>query len=206
MKLVLATKNKNKIDEIKNKLLPVDELELLSLDAFGKMSDVSEDGTSFGENAMIKADAVSAFTGLPAMADDSGLCVDALGGRPGVFSARYAGENAGDAERNMKLLAEMRGKAKRSAKFVCAIALSFPDGRRLSATGECNGVIAEEPSGTHGFGYDPIFFLPEYGLTMAEISLAEKNKISHRAAALESAAVLLAEIIRHEQKESRKNS
>ena len=194
MKLVLATKNKNKIKEIRNKLSGIDSLELLSLEDFPGAPDVIEDGMSFQENAVKKALAISAFTGLPALADDSGLCVDALDGRPGVFSARYAGENATDAERIIKLLDEMSDKVGRSAKFVCAISCCFLNGKLISVTGECRGLIAERPSGTMGFGYDPVFFLPEYGRTMAEIPLEEKNKISHRAVALEKAAVLLAEI------------
>ncbi|MCL2026402.1 MAG: XTP/dITP diphosphatase [Leptospirales bacterium] len=199
MKLVLATKNRDKIKEIKNKLSVIDSIELLSLEDFGDAPDVIEDGMSFQENAAKKAQAISAFTGLSALADDSGLCVDALDGSPGVFSARYAGENATDAERNIKLLNEMNGKADRSAKFVCAIACCLSDGTLLSVTGECQGLIAERPSGTMGFGYDPVFFLPEYGCTMAEILLEEKNKISHRASALEKAAALLVEIIRHKK-------
>ena len=194
MKLVLATKNKNKIKEIRNKLSVINSLELLSLEDFTNAPDLIEDGMSFQENAAKKAQAISAFTGLPALADDSGLCVDALDGRPGVFSARYAGENATDAERNIKLLDEMSGKAGRSAKFVCAISCCLLSNILISVTGECHGLIAKHPSGIMGFGYDPIFFLPEYGRTMAEIPLEEKNKISHRAVALEKAAALLAEI------------
>jgi XTP/dITP diphosphohydrolase len=199
MKLVLATKNKNKIEEIKNKLAPASGVELLSLDSFGDAPDTIEDGASFEENAMKKALAVSAFTGLPALADDSGLCVDALGGRPGVFYARYAGENATTAERNMKLLDEMRGKTERSAKFVCALSLCLLNGESFSVTGECHGVIAEREAGKGGFGYDPIFFLPKYGHTMAEISIDEKNKISHRAVALEKALSFLLKIAGHKK-------
>jgi len=199
MKLVLATKNKDKIKEIKNKLSVIDSIELLSLEDFDNAPNVIEDGISFQENAIKKAQAISAFTGLPALADDSGLCVDALDGRPGVLSARYAGENTADTERNMKLLDEMNGKTDRSAKFVCAVTCCLLDGTLLSVTGECQGLIAERPSGTMGFGYDPVFFLPEYGCTMAEIPLEEKNKISHRALALEKTAALLAEIVGHKK-------
>ena len=199
MKLVLATKNKNKIKEIKDKLAAIDYLELLSLEDFDDMPDVAEDGMSFQENAAKKAQAISAFTGLNALADDSGLCVEALDGRPGVFSARYAGEKTTDTERNIKLLEEMSGKTNRAAKFVCAISCCLLNGESISVTGECRGFITQSPAGTMGFGYDPIFFLPEYGCTMAEIPLEEKNKISHRAAALEKTAALLSEIIGHKK-------
>lgn len=203
MKLILATRNKNKSLEIKEKLKNLKGMEILSLDEADKarsFPETIEDGNSFEENASKKARAAAEFFALPAMADDSGLCVAALGGIPGIFSARYGGENVSDAERNAKLLAELAAlgsglSSNREAKFVCAIALAFPDGELLTVRGECAGLIADEPSGGGGFGYDPIFFLPEYGCTMAKLPLEEKNRISHRACALDKARALLAERI-----------
>ena len=199
MKLVLATKNKNKIIEIKNKFSGIQDLEILALDSPGipdNPPDVEEDGKTFEENAVKKAAAIASFTGLPSMADDSGLCVDALEGRPGIYSARYGGDGASDADRNSKLLAEMEGVGNRSARFVCAIAIALPEGPEQVVRGECRGVIATEPSGDRGFGYDPVFYLPDYGRTMAQLPLEEKNRISHRALALEKAAGLLRGLVR----------
>lgn len=196
MKLVLATKNPHKIIEVKNKFAAFDFLEIVPLnELFADAPDIVEDGVTFEENALLKAEAIAALTGLPAMADDSGLCVDALDGRPGIFSARYGGENTPDAEKNRLILKELDGIKDRRARFVCAIAIVFPEGQKSVSRGECGGVIAQAPAGANGFGYDPIFFLPEYGCTMAEISLDEKNKISHRARALEKAAESLESIL-----------
>ncbi len=197
MKLVIATKNKNKAEEIKNIFADIKNLHLVSLTDEGleDAPDIKEDGISFEENAEKKSREISAFCGLPAMADDSGLCVDALDGRPGIFSARYAGENATDADRIEKLLKEMEGKENRNAKFVCAIAITFPGQKTITVRGECAGQITAAPEGENGFGYDPVFYIPEKKKTMAQISMKQKNCISHRAKALEKAAEVLKEIL-----------
>ena len=199
MKIVTATKNKGKISEIIKKFrdLNISGIELLSLSEFPDMPDIIEDGSTFSENSLIKAKAVSAFTGLVSIADDSGLSVDALDGRPGVLSARYGGKGIDDKSRNILLLEEMKDIPfeKRNAKFVCVITLFFPDSRSYSVSGECHGIINFSPSGDNGFGYDPVFFLPEFNRTMAELSIDEKNKISHRGKAIDSLAELLKELI-----------
>lgn len=187
MKILVATKNKNKFAEIRNKLASIDSLELVSLLEYPDAPDVVEDGDTFEENAAKKALEIAAYAGLPAIADDSGLSVTALGGRPGVLSARYGGSGLTDRDRNILLLKEMESAAaeERSAKFVCVITLAFPDGRTRSARGECAGVITRSMKGDGGFGYDPVFFLPEFGATMAELTMAQKNRISHRGKALD---------------------
>ncbi|MCP4138590.1 MAG: XTP/dITP diphosphatase [bacterium] len=194
MKLVIATKNKNKIIEIQNKFAGVEGLELISLNGFENVPDVEENGATFEENALKKAREISQFTNMPVLADDSGIVVDALDGRPGIYSARYGQPEAvTDEDRNRLLLKEMDGVKEegRTARFVCVIAIAHPGGEEKIARGECEGIIAASLKGDHGFGYDPIFFLPEYGKTMAEIPLEEKNKISHRARALDKAKDLL---------------
>ena len=191
MKVVIATKNKNKVKEIKEKFRDVDHIDFLSLEEYPQAPDVIEDGSTFEENALKKARAISEFTGLAAMADDSGLEVDALEGRPGIYSARYAGENATDRERNEKLLREMEKVEDRKANFTCVIAIALPDGSHHLVRGTCDGTISLSPSGEGGFGYDPVFFLPQYDKTMAEIPLEEKNRISHRAHALEGALKII---------------
>ncbi|MBP7584500.1 MAG: XTP/dITP diphosphatase [Spirochaetes bacterium] len=193
MKLLVATRNSNKVREIRDKFRGLAGLELVSLDDIAPLPDVVEDGATFEENALKKARETARLSGLPSMADDSGLEVDALGGEPGVYSARYAGEGATDADRNSLLLEKMKEvpEGKRSARFVCVIAIAFPGGSELVARGICEGEIARMPRGAHGFGYDPVFHLPEKGKTMAEIPLEEKNRISHRALALEQARRLL---------------
>jgi len=193
MKLVIATKNKNKIAEIKHKFSSVSGLKLLDLSAFKDMPDIDETGSTFLENAVLKARAVCDHTGMPSMADDSGLVVDALGGRPGVLSARYGGPGLTDSGRNELLLGEMRDvpDSTRTARFVCSIAVCLPDGRLFDAEGRCEGTITRQPSGDHGFGYDPVFYVASRGCTMAEIPLEEKNTISHRAIALEKTALIL---------------
>ncbi len=143
-----------------------------------------ETGTTFEENARIKAQAVMQATGLPAIADDSGLMVDALGGDPGVYSARYGGPGLDDTGRWQLLLKNMAGESNRACKFVSVICCAFPDGGEVMARGECPGILAQGPSGDGGFGYDPIFYLPQLGKTMAQLTPAEKNQISHRARAL----------------------
>jgi XTP/dITP diphosphohydrolase len=177
MKLVLATTNRNKVLEIKDKFSGIGGLEILSLSSpeFSGAPEIVEDGLSFEENALKKAMAIAAFTGLVSMADDSGLCVDALDGRPGIYSARYGGEGATDRDRYLKLLDEMKGIGKRSARFVCAIAVAFPAGKPHSQ-GRMRGTHSGEPAGEKGFGYDPVFFLPEYGKTMAELPLEKRTE------------------------------
>ncbi len=157
---------------------------------------IEETGTTFDENASIKARAVCNHTGLPSLADDSGLEIDALNREPGVYSARYGGPGLDDGMRNQLVLNKMSHvpDSERTGRFVCVMALAFPDGRIYTRTGTCEGLITREPRGTHGFGYDPIFYLEEKGKTMAELPLAEKNRISHRAQALHKIADLLASL------------
>ncbi len=194
MKLVLATRNTNKVREIKNKLATIPSIQLYSLEDFPDAPEVVEDGLTFAENALKKAKAISEHTGLPVLADDSGLAVDALEGRPGVYSARYGGEGISDTERNIKLLDEMKDiVVGRKAYFICVIAIVFPDKSEYIAEGRCSGEIITEMRGAHGFGYDPIFFVHEYNKTMAQLPMEIKNKISHRARALEKAAEILAD-------------
>jgi XTP/dITP diphosphohydrolase len=148
--------------------------------------DVVEDAETFEGNALKKACILAQATGIPALADDSGLCVDALGGRPGVHSARYAGEGASDADRIAKLLNEMRNvpEQQRSARFVCALAVAWPDGESKIFMGTCEGRITHEPHGVGGFGFDPVFYFPEVGCTFAEMDRQAKNQVSHRGKAL----------------------
>jgi XTP/dITP diphosphohydrolase len=184
--VVIATRNPGKLREIKAILSSL-PLKFLSLEDFPDLPEVVEDGATFAENAGKKARTIADFTGRPAIADDSGLAVDALQGRPGVFSSRYAGENATDGDRCQKLLEEMASipEGKRQARFVCAMAVARPEGRMEVVEGECSGWITLTPRGKHGFGYDPIFFVPQFGKTMAELEPEEKNRVSHRARALE---------------------
>ncbi len=197
MKLLAATRNRGKQREIREKFSSLREIEIVTPDDFDGLPDVVEDGATFEENALKKARELARLTGLPAMADDSGLEVDALDGEPGVFSARYAGEGASDFDRNVFLLEKMKNipPGKRSARFVCVIAIVLPDGVEKTVRGTCEGEIAMKARGAHGFGYDPIFLLPDSGKTMAEIPLEEKNLLSHRARALEMAADFLRERI-----------
>ncbi len=186
MKIVLATSNRGKIEEIKKILSGTD---ILTLDDFPALRMPPETGRTFRDNALSKALFVAENTRLPALADDSGLEVDALDGRPGVFSARYAGAQATDEENYLKLLEEMKGipVEKRKARFRCVMALAFPDedGKRaFTFDGVFEGFVFTEPRGEKGFGYDPIFFVPDRGKTVAELTLEEKNAISHRARAL----------------------
>ena len=185
MRLLLATKNQGKIKEI-NRLLKGQRVEVLTLDDFPGISLPKEDRSTFKGNALKKARFVAGETGLAAISDDSGLCVDALGGRPGVLSARYAGDNATDEENLAKLLLEMKDvpEGKRTASFVCVIALVLPSGKEKTFEGRLEGVIAAKPKGRGGFGYDPVFFLPEKHKTLAELKPEEKNLLSHRGAAL----------------------
>ena len=181
--LVLATRNAGKTREIREFLgdLPV---EIKNLDDFGLIPPVEEDGTTFDENAYKKASFTAKILGLPALADDSGLEVEALGGAPGVHSARYAGPHATDAENNAKLLRNMEGETNRAAVFVCVISLAVPSGAALTYEARCEGLIAEAPGGNKGFGYDPLFYYPPLNRTFAQLSAEEKNRVSHRGKAV----------------------
>lgn len=184
-KFVVASRNKGKLKEIAEILegLP---FEVISMEEAGILKDIEETGSTFEENALIKATEVFKATGQMVMADDSGLEVDYLCGAPGIYSSRFAGEGATDSDKNNKLLQLLEGVPleKRGARFVCTIAVVFPDGRHFTVKGTCEGKIAFGPQGENGFGYDPLFFLPEYGLTMAQMEPEEKNKLSHRGKAL----------------------
>ena len=183
MKLVLASKNAKKLVEM-NDILSHLGIEVCSEAEAGVDLEVEETGTTFEENSMLKAKAVMEASGLPAIADDSGLCVDCLNGAPGVYSARYGGEGLSDEERYRMLLENMRGQMPRTAKFVSVITCCFPNGDTLTARGECPGTIAYAPMGEGGFGYDPVFFVPERKKTFAQLTAEEKNAISHRGTAL----------------------
>lgn len=183
MKVVLASHNKKKMVEMRT-ILSAMGVEVLSQAEVGVDLEPEETGITFEENARIKARAVMEATGLPAIADDSGLMVDALGGDPGVYSARYGGPGLDDTGRWQLLLKNMAGESNRACKFVSVICCAFPDGGEVMARGECPGTLAQGPSGDGGFGYDPIFYLPQLGKTMAQLTPAEKNQISHRARAL----------------------
>ena len=199
MKLVLASKNEKKMKEM-NEILSGLGIEVCLQADVGVDVDVEETGTTFEENSLLKAKAVMEASGLPAVADDSGLCVDALNGAPGVYSARYGGEGLDDAMRYRLLLANMPRGAARTAKFVSVITCCFPNGDTLTARGECPGTIAFAPMGEGGFGYDPVFFLPKLKKTFAQLSPEEKNAISHRGKALEAFAEKLAVTLSPEKK------
>ena len=192
MKIIFATGNEGKLKEIRM-ILADSGLEVLSLKEAGIKAEIEENGTTFEENALIKARAVAELSGLPAMADDSGLEVDYMDKAPGIFSARFLGEDTSYRIKNQYIidqLAEAR-EEERSARFVCAIALVYPDGRTLTTQAAIEGFIAKEERGEGGFGYDPIFYLPEYGKTTAELAPEEKNQISHRGKALRQMKELL---------------
>lgn len=190
MKFVLASQNKKKLEEM-NAILSDLGIEVLSEIQAGVDVEVEETGATFEENALLKATAVMKASGLPAIADDSGLCVDALGGAPGVYSARYGGEGLDDAGRSRLVLENVRGQLSRACGFVCAICCVFPNGDTLTARGECRGTLAYAPRGENGFGYDPIFFLPEEKKTFAQLTAEEKSRISHRGKALREFAQVL---------------
>ena len=184
MKIVLASDNAHKLSEFRELFKSMDA-ELISKAESGFAEEVEENGATFEENARIKADAVMRATGLPAIADDSGLCVDALGGDPGVRSARYTGDHADtDEDRYRLLLKNMEGVENRSARFVSALCCVFPNGDEIRARGECPGWILTAPRGTMGFGYDPVFRPEGFDCSMAELTMEEKNAISHRGRAL----------------------
>lgn len=183
MKLAIATNNQHKLQEIRAILGDSFE-ELLSLKDLGIDVDIEETGTTLEENALIKARAILALSGIATLADDTGLMVDALNGAPGVYSARYAGEEHDDAKNRALLLKNLDGVKDRSAHFATVIALCYPDGKTLTATGRVDGEILLSERGTEGFGYDSLFFSTELGKTFAEATQAEKNSVSHRGRAL----------------------
>lgn len=190
MKFVLASHNPGKLAEMQS-ILSGYGVEVVSPAEVGVSLEVEETGGTFGENAMLKAKTYCEASGLPAIADDSGLCVDALNGGPGVYSARYGGEDLDDRGRCMLLLSNLRGQTTRAAHFSCAIACAFPDGRTLTAEGRCDGAIAFAPLGDGGFGYDPLFLLTEKGKTFGQLSPEEKSAVSHRGKALAAFAAEL---------------
>lgn len=186
--LLLATHNAHKVEEFRAILASLaggtgKEYRVLSFRDVPDIPEVEETGTTFAANALLKAEA-GAKLGYITVADDSGLSVDALDGAPGIFSARYAGIHGNDAANNQKLMEAMQGKANRRAHYVCAVACAFPDGRCFTVEGTCEGEILTTPRGSSGFGYDPLFLIPEDGRTFAEMTAEEKNARSHRAAAL----------------------
>lgn len=195
-KLVVATKNKGKIAEIKE-VLQYMPFEILSMGDMGITIDVVEDGKTFEENSLKKAIEICRISNTIVIADDSGIEVDYLDGAPGIYSARFGGQEATDEDRNAKLLDMMKGVPfeKRTARFVCAIAVAFPDGRSFVVRDTCEGFVDTECKGDNGFGYDPLFYIHEYGKSMAEISMDIKNKISHRAKALNKMSVKMKEFL-----------
>ena len=194
-KLLLASRNQHKIEELQQMLVGLN-IEVISLDDVADMPVIEEDGKTFSENASKKARLTAMHTGLLCLADDSGLVVDALGGQPGVYSARFAGEDANDQKNNHKLLQMLQGfdGEKRRARFVCVIAISNPQGKVCTVEGKCEGRIGYEERGTGGFGYDPLFIPEGYNRTFAELAREEKNQISHRGQALLKARTLLEKI------------
>lgn len=196
MQIVLATRNQHKKQELVA-LLDGMDITIRTVDDFPDAPDVVEDGETCEANAMKKAVEIARYTGLPAVADDTGLEVDALGGRPGAFAARYAGEQASYEDNWRKLLQELQGvpAENRGARFVTVAAIAFPAGQTFSVKGALEGFIAEEPAGSRGFGYDPVFFLPEYRQTLAQLSPDVKNRISHRARAFTQAKTLLQQMM-----------
>ena len=195
MKLAIATNNQHKLQEIRAILGDSFE-ELLSLKDLGIDVDVEETGTTLEENALIKARAILSLSGIATLADDTGLMVDALKGAPGVYSARYAGEEHDDAKNRALLLKNLDGVKDRSAHFATVIALCYPDGKTLTATGRVNGEILLSERGTEGFGYDSLFFSTELGKTFAEATQAEKNSVSHRGRALRA----MLELVKSQEK------
>ena len=192
MKLVLATNNPHKVEEIKSILSDL-EVEILTPKDFDNFPELKEEGSTLEENAISKAMVTCRFTGLPSLADDTGLEVEALNGAPGVISARFAGETATYDENNRKLLSLLEGlpKQKRNAVFRCVIAIAFAEQDVQTVEGRAEGIIVEKPRGKQGFGYDPLFYFPPLGRTFAELSPHEKNRVSHRAKALARAKELL---------------
>lgn len=188
--MMLATTNPGKVAEFRSLLARYESLhgvELLTPKDWSQpLPEVDETGATFAENARLKAVALAGATGIPALADDSGLCVDALNGEPGLHSARWAGPDATDRDRNALLLSRLLEvpAEKRTAQYVCIVSLALPEGRSVEAKGSCEGLMLDAPRGANGFGYDPLFLLHKFGRTMAELTAEEKNRVSHRAAAL----------------------
>ena len=191
MKIIIATHNKHKLTEMSRILSPMGYEVVTDTDLGIELTDAEENGETFLDNARIKAESGCKESGLPCIADDSGLCVDALDGAPGVFSARYSGVHGDDEGNNRKLLAELEGipTEKRTAHFACAICVSFPDGSEITATGKCEGYIGYEKKGSNGFGYDPLFMVGDRSL--AEMTAEEKDAISHRGNALKELQKIL---------------
>jgi len=191
-KLLIGTNNPGKLAEYRTLLRGI-PFDIVNPRDIGITADIKETGKTFTENACLKATTLAKQTGLLTLADDSGIEVDALGGEPGVMSARYAGENATDSDRVKFLLNKMRNVPweKRTARFRAVIAVATPEGRTYLAAGECQGYVASEPRGDNGFGYDPVFFVPELGKTMAELPPAEKHRLSHRGRAAVTAREIL---------------
>lgn len=181
--IVLATNNKNKVREFRE-LLKDSQIKIKYLKDFGPLPEAVEDGETFDANAYKKSSHYARVLGLPCLADDSGLVVEALDGKPGVYSARYAGDKATDQENCEKLLQEMEGKANRAAYFQCVLSLATPGGPALTWEGRCDGEIKTEPKGESGFGYDPVFFYPAFDKTFAEVSMEQKSEVSHRGRAM----------------------
>lgn len=197
MKFVLASHNKKKLQEMRE-ILDSLGVEIISQSELGLDLEPEENGETFEENSLIKAKAVMEASGLPAIADDSGFCVDALNGAPGVYSARYGGPGLTDAEKNRLILGAMSGQFPRTCRFVCCITCCFPDGGVLTSRGECVGTVAFTPMGEGGFGYDPIFFVPGLKKTFAQLSPEEKNAISHRGNAIRDFAAKLGEHLKQQ--------
>ena len=181
--LILATRNQGKISEFRE-LLSGFDIHIKSLEDFGPIPPVAEDGETFEDNAYKKAYFTAKVLGAPALADDSGLIVEALDGAPGVYSARYAGKDATDEDNNLKLLDQMKGKTNRKAFFESVIVIAVPRGPALTYRGKCHGEIIEKPKGKNGFGYDPLFYYPPLNKTFAQMSSEEKNGVSHRGKAM----------------------
>ena len=206
MKIILATQNQGKIREFQE-LLADEDIEVLSLQAIPNWEDVEEDGETFADNAALKARAAVRRTGLIALADDSGLEVDALNGAPGVYSARFAGEPKDDERNNDKLLLllETVSEEKRRARFRCALVMVTPEGEEYLTEGTAEGLILRERRGSDGFGYDPLFYVPEFAQTMAELTLNEKNKLSHRARAFREMIQILKALKERQEKAPKRN-
>jgi len=200
-RIIFATGNEGKMREIRMILADLG-LEIVSMKEAGAVVEIEENGTTFAENAQIKAQAVWNCTGDIVLADDSGLVVDYLGGEPGIYSARYLGEDTSYEIKNQVIIDRLEGakEEERTARFVSAIAAVLPDGRVIHTEGTVEGLIAHVPAGTNGFGYDPIFYLPEYGMTSAQIPLEKKNEISHRGKALEAMKIKLKEVLQEEDR------
>lgn len=195
MQVVFATRNKGKLKEFKDMIKDL-EIEVLSLEDINFKNEISEEGETYSENALKKAEEVSKFSNKISIADDSGIEIAAYNNGPGIKSARFFPELSYE-QKNQKIISDLEGAtvSKRSAKYKCCIAIYKPDGKFFTCMGECEGIIAKEPTGENGFGYDPIFFLPEYGKTFAELSTEFKNKISHRGKAFRKAKEILKKII-----------